>query len=209
MQPVKELLVKYGITPKGVLHVGAHNGAEYIEYKAMGFSRITMFEPQPRWAEHIHATYGADPTLSVVNKAVGSSVGTMDLYVETHNAGMSCSLLRPLVHLEQYPDITFDSTMPVPVTTLDAELPSHGGASAYNVMNMDIQGYELEALKGAVSVLPHLDAIYTEVNQAELYEGCGQIGEIDMFLKSFGFSRVETDWMGGTWGDALYVRSLV
>ena len=23
MQPVKELLVKYGITPKGVLHVGA------------------------------------------------------------------------------------------------------------------------------------------------------------------------------------------
>jgi hypothetical protein len=32
------------------------------------------------------------------------------------------------------------------------------------------------------------------------------VDKLDEFLSYFGFSRLETDWMGGTWGDALYIK---
>jgi hypothetical protein len=47
----------------------------------------------------------------------------------------------------------------------------------------------------------------TEVNRDEVYENCCMVDEIDNFLLPYGLRRVETDWAGNTWGDALYVKS--
>lgn len=47
----------------------------------------------------------------------------------------------------------------------------------------------------------------TEVNRKELYKMCPMIEDIDSFLLDFDLKRVETDWIGGTWGDALYIRN--
>jgi O-methyltransferase involved in polyketide biosynthesis len=76
----------------------------------------------------------------------------------------------------------------------------------YNIIYMDVQGYELEVLRGASKRLRAIDAIFTEVNRDEVFEGCAKIEEIDSFLAGHGFRRVETDWHGGQFGDALYVR---
>ena len=59
-------------------------------------------------------------------------------------------------------------------------------------------------IKGAAETLKNIDTIYTEVNRAEVYEGCVQIDELDYLLSDF--ERVETSWAGGTWGDAIYKR---
>lgn len=200
------LLEKYRITPKGVVHVGAHKGLEFPIYKQMGVSNILMFEPQPHLANLVKANYGSDSSLIVEQLAVGESDGQMEMFIETANEGQSSSLLKPKVHLEQYPYITFNSKLPVQVVTLDSYFADKGTSSLYNVLNMDIQGYELHALKGSSTLLKTLDAVYLEVNRAELYEGCGMVTDIDSYLAPFGFNRVETDWMGDTWGDALYTK---
>ena len=41
----------------------------------------------------------------------------------------------------------------------------------YNFINMDVQGYELEVLKGGTKVLEKVDYVYCEVNRDEVYEG--------------------------------------
>jgi hypothetical protein len=46
----------------------------------------------------------------------------------------------------------------------------------------------------------------TEVNRDEVYRNCAKIEELDNFLSSYGFVRVETTWDGGTWGDAFYKK---
>ena len=76
----------------------------------------------------------------------------------------------------------------------------------YNFLNMDTQGYELEVLRGAEKTLRKIDCVYTEVNNTEVYENNALIEDIDDFLKEYDMVRVETDWMGGTWGDAFYIR---
>jgi len=74
--------------------------------------------------------------------------------------------------------------------------------------NIDVQGYELEVFKGGTETLKGIDAIYTEINKAELYEGCALVEDLDAFLKLHGFSRVG-EWCPyepHNWGDALYTR---
>lgn len=63
-----------------------------------------------------------------------------------------------------------------------------------NVLNIDIQGAELLALKGISNLLNYFDYLYLEVNNNYLYKNCALVGEINEYLKSFNFRRVETSW---------------
>jgi hypothetical protein len=72
---------------------------------------------------------------------------------------------------------------------------------------MDVQGYELEVLKGAKNTLNHIDYVYCEVNRAEIYENNAYIEDIDKFLLQYSFERIETNWWKDhDWGDALYTK---
>ena len=64
----------------------------------------------------------------------------------------------------------------------------------------------LYVFKGGEKTLKFIDYIYSEVNRDEVYENCTKIEELDEFLKRYDFTRVETDWTGHTWGDALYIK---
>ena len=72
---------------------------------------------------------------------------------------------------------------------------------------MDVQGYELEVLKGAIKTLNQIDYVYCEVNRDEVYENNAYVEEIDEFLAEYGMERMETDWAGDIWGDALYIKT--
>ena len=73
-------------------------------------------------------------------------------------------------------------------------------------MNLDIQGVELRALKSMEKYLQHVKYIYTEVNTEQVYKGCNLIGEIDEYLKQFGFGRVaQQTYKQFGWGDAFYI----
>jgi FkbM family methyltransferase len=136
------------------------------------------------------------------NIALGSQESTMTMFVETANGGQSNSLLRPKKHMDQYPHIKFESTIQVPVKTLD----SFSLDDRYNFLSIDVQGFELEVLKGAKETLKNIDFIICEVNNTELYLGCCMVEDIDDFLLQHGFRREATNWLGGTWGDGLYIR---
>jgi len=62
-------------------------------------------------------------------------------------------------------------------------------------------------LKGGARTLEKIDYVYTEVNQAEVYENNAMIHELDEFLLKYGIERIATGWHGSqTWGDAFYVK---
>ena len=115
----------------------------------------------------------------------------------------SCVPNAVLYQAELHPEVVFNSKEEVTVTLLD-KLPIDKGA--YNILAMDVQGYEGEVLKGATQTLQHIDVIYTEVNNGDTYKGCMLVEEMDDFL--FDYQRVETylpspSW---TWGDSVYIK---
>lgn len=197
-----DLKKKYNLEIRGIIHVGAHFGEEYLDYyKPDGVRHIVFFEPLRRSFEVLSKNVGDEGVL--VNKALGREPGTREMYVETENNGQSSSLLKPKMHLEVYPHIQFPDRIEVEVSTLDLEISN---PKRYNFLNIDVQGFELEVFRGGEKTLKNIDYIMAEVNRAELYEGCVQVDELDRFLSGFGFDRVETHWEG-TWGDAFYIKS--
>ena len=193
--PLNKLIKDFNLDIRGVLHIGAHYGEEIKEYDKAGIKNIIFFEP-------VKSNFAKLPSgIAAYNIALGNETGTREIYIETANNGQSCSLLEPLGHLTQYPMITFDSMETIKIDKLDNITFDR---CMYNMINIDVQGFELEVFKGGVCTLETIDIIYTEVNCAEVYKGCVRVEELDEYLCDF--ERVVTSWAGGTWGDALYIR---
>jgi FkbM family methyltransferase len=193
-----------------VIHCGAHFGQEVLEYREFGASRMVLIEPQPKCVRKLRSLFKKDPDIEIVPCAAGSHEAngtTASMYVERHNKGQSSSLLKPLKHLAQYPKIKFNRRIEVEIRSLDSIMESFADRSRFNFLNLDVQGFELEVLKGATATIEHLDAIVMEVNRDEMYEGCAMVEDADSFLAEFGLQRVETNWVGGSWGDGLYART--
>lgn len=199
------LVKKYKLNIKGVIHVGGHIGQELPVYEKSNVENLLVFEPQiiPFGKLSDVAEKLNFKNIKLVNKALGNSIQKIQMHC--NEDGLCSSILTPKIVLQQYPDILFDRTEQVDMITLDSYF-NNDIQKEYNFINMDTQGYELEVLKGAKDTLKNIDAVYTEVNNVEVYENNALIQEIDEFLKEYNMIRIETDWMGGTWGDAFYIR---
>lgn len=191
---------KYDLKIKGVLHIGAHYGQENTVYQQLNIKNKMFFEPLPHVFKILEGNV-KDGIL--INKALGSSNATKMMHLETDNQSQSSSILTPKLHLTQYPWIRFNSSVNVEMVRLD---DVEFNREDYNFINIDVQGYELEVFKGAVETLKHIDYVMAEVNRDEVYENCARVEQLDEFLGNYGLTRVETDFAGITWGDALYIN---
>jgi FkbM family methyltransferase len=197
------LVKQYNVNVTGVIHVGGHIGQEMETYRKNNVPKLIVFEPQKIPFQKLSSAVEnvGLKNITLVNKALGNSCEMVEM--TCNDDGLCSSILNPKHVLEQYPDIIFDRKEIVEMVTMDSIIPLD---HSYNFLNMDTQGYELEVLKGARKTLEKIDCVYTEVNNTEVYENNALIEEIDEFLKDYDMVRVETDWMGGTWGDAFYIR---
>jgi hypothetical protein len=95
-----------------------------------------------------------------------------------------------------------------PAKSIDQTIEEAGHNPAeYDLLNLDVQGAELTALKGATGILPNVQAILTEVNFEERFAGCAQIEQMDAFLEAQGFDRVATAAANHpSRGEAFYLR---
>jgi FkbM family methyltransferase len=185
---------------RGVLHVGAHTCEEAPLYASLGLAPEDVV-----WID-ANADYKPEGMDTYWVAAVSDTDGAPAVFHITSN-GESSSLLALKEHLREHPHVREVAQRPLVTTTLDALLAEKGVPyERFDVMNLDIQGAELLALRGATRLLPHLRAIYTEVNTKELYEGCALVGDLDAFLAGYGFTRVLVSMTQHGWGDALYVR---
>ena len=133
--------------------------------------------------------------------ALGSEVskGILNLHEVEGSTGQSSSLLEPYLH----PSIGTE-TIEVEITTADILFNN----DPVDFLSIDVQGYELEVLKGANNTLPNVNTLIVEVNRTEQYKDCALVQDLDQYLKSFNLTRVETEWWGDKedWGDALYIK---
>lgn len=191
----------------GIVHIGAYVADEVHQYRGIGLTNTIFFEPQRNLCEIIKQKLL--PTESVYNVALGSKKCTHTMYLSqteggiARGSGQSSSLLKPKIHLLEHPQVKFEGEIEVDVHTLD----SYSLGKEYNFLNADVQGYELEVLKGSVQTLNQIDGMILEVNRHEMYENCPLINEIDEFLSSYNFKRVYQVWQSQGWGDAIYVKN--
>jgi FkbM family methyltransferase len=196
-----DLVKKYNIHFKGVLHVGAHECEEIKDYEIyLSRSQILWIEALPRKVQYCKQLY---PNVLIENAVVSDVVEKVRFNVS--NNGQSSSILDFGLHSIFHPHVHYVTCFEAETKMLKNILPNYN--INYNFLNLDIQGAELKALKGMEEYLPNVDYIYTEVNSDYVYKGCALISELDEYLLQFGLYRVQTKWCGDyRWGDAFYIR---
>lgn len=200
----QELRLVWGIKPKTVLHVGAHTGEEVSVYTKLKASKTVWIEAQPDLAAKLAAKFKKDPKQDVICAAVWSTNNeSMEFHVTSNSE--SSSLLDLKLHSDLYPEIREVNSIQLRTQTLDSIIFAN---TVVDFMNIDIQGAELEALRGATRILGSARWVYLEVNEVELYENCPLLDEIDSFMDGKDFVRVSKRmWLDHGWGDALYIKN--
>ncbi len=192
---------------KGVIHIGAHEGAvELGTYRHFGLKPCLMIEANPLVFERLEKVCHGDPDFIPINKAILDRSGPVELHVT--NFDQASSLLKLGTSREIYSWLFEDRSIRVEGTTIDELLKERQlDPEQFNVINIDIQGAELLAFRGAKETLKHIDLLIAEVSFENLYEGCAQVDEVDDYLAQFGLRREATVSREHlSWGDAVYVK---
>jgi FkbM family methyltransferase len=204
MEQLPMLCKLRGFIPKGVIHIGAHVGREIQMYMAMGIKHALLIEANPDVYARLAANVAHLPHVRPIHCAIADYDGAAVLRVVSND--QSSSLLKLKLHAELYPQYVETKQITVPCRKLDTLMKEQKlRPEDFDLLVIDIQGAELLALQGAVETLRHMEAILTEVNLDELYEGCALLDDIDRFLDAHRFRRFALSTpLHPSWGDAFY-----
>jgi FkbM family methyltransferase len=196
----KKIVQHYKIRSKSLLVVGANDGSDLTNLNHF-FNSILVIEPLKNLNHKLRFNLKNFHKFEIYNVGVSDTEGILSINLAS-NLGQSSSFLTPKEHLYIYPQVQFSQGPQVKMVRLDNIISQ---VECPDIWLIDVQGFELFALKGAGDLLHKVSMLYIEVNKTEVYEGCVKVNDLDEYLKIYGFSRVLSRWWGA-WGDAVYTK---
>lgn len=180
---VEHLDVPFRSNPRTVLDVGASRG-QFASFALHAFpgARLICFEPLP--SSRAVLTKVTNGHAQIVPVAVGSASGRSQIHVSGHDDSSS---MLPIGERQvaEFPGTAEASVLDVEVVTLQSVLDE--GVERPCLLKIDVQGLELEVLKGAGTALGQVDEILVECSFVEMYEGQALADEVVELLFSNGF----------------------
>lgn len=175
-----------GLTFDTVIDVGANKGQFALLVQEIApLAEIISFEPLQAASEVYDTVLGSHPNCKLFNLALGEKAGKKRIHIS--NKDDSSSLL-PITALQNnlFPGTFEKSSADVEQDCLDSLLTLEDLAG-HVLLKIDVQGYELEVLKGASTLLAGVEFVYVELSFMELYAGQPNAIDIISFLHSFNF----------------------
>lgn len=187
------ILNKYGIRPKGIIHIGAHIGEEIEHYINIGCKKLIYVEANPEVMEQLTnnaSKYLNKIDVKVYNYAITKENGIYPFYVTDNK--MSSSLLELGTHKSHYPTVHFEKTIKVNGITFNRFLEKEIiNIPDYNILILDVQGTELDVLISGNKYLYDFDLIVSEISREEVYLGCCLQKDVEEYLKKVGFIMID------------------
>lgn len=202
----KRFIATYLPANPTIVEAGAHIGVDTLQMsKRWPQGTIHAFEPIPELFSQLQRNTAKRENVCCYPLALGKQTGAAKLFVSSGRSDASNSLFPPKAHLTYHPDIHFETEIQVPTITLD-HWAAEQGIKKIDFLWLDLQGYELAALKAAPTVLGTVQAIYTEVNLDETYAGVALYPELRQWLEVRGFKVIREDipWQDG--GNVLFAK---
>jgi FkbM family methyltransferase len=164
--------------------VGAFDGSFFeIIGSECAVNKAILIEPQQSYFEKLKATYKSDNKIALVNRVLLSDSRKVQFNVNSLPATSSV-----LAADEQLLGTEIDISgkkVETDSTTLDEVMENFMGA--VTLLKLDVQGAELEVLKGGDKTLARTELAWIEVSFKPLYKGSTLFADIQMHMESKGF----------------------
>lgn len=180
------LFDKLNKEPKVIFDCGANIGfVTYQFLKRFKNATIYSFEPNPSVFSVLKKSTENNKNVFVFNKGIGNENLNLNFY-KNNNTGTS-SFLEPndfhKAHLaRKYEKIE------IPIVSI-ANFCKENKIDKIDILKLDIEGFELNALKGCEKMLEknQVDFIYTEVNLIPTYEDQCLIEDVTGYLRNLNY----------------------
>jgi FkbM family methyltransferase len=195
-----------------IFDVGAHDGRSALNYnKVFKNSSIFSFEPTPNTFRILKRETGNYRNINIYNQALSSFVGQTSFNL--NSSSLTNSILNTSEKLKNI--VATSSTVQsitVGTNTID-NFCSQNSITKINILKIDVQGADLEVLKGAKAMLEMkmIDLIFVEVEFIELYVNQPLFHDISSFLHNYDYSlyslyNLSIDKEGRLiYGDAIFI----
>lgn len=140
-----------------IFDIGANLG-DYSAYVLENFvnSRLILFEPSSSAFDQLKNRFRNESRVTLVNKACGFEEKYGTLYFDKPGSGMASLTRRRTEHF----GISFDLEEVVTITTVDEYCQAHNLTP--DVIKLDVEGHELEVLKGSLKSLSQVKCVQFE-----------------------------------------------
>lgn len=147
--------------------------------------RIYSFEPLEKPAGVYRAVFRGDPDVALYRVAIGPRAGEAEIHLSRRDDSSS---LLPITKTQErlFPGTGAVGRAVIKTRRLD-EMLRRSDIAAPALLKLDVQGFELEALRGCNALLDAFKWVYCELSFMELYEGQALAGEAISWLHERGF----------------------
>lgn len=199
------LLSHIRVKPRHILELGSRDLLDALWLAKEYGVPVTAFECNPeaieRCRRNLTTMWGNELSVFLVPKAVWSEDGPLTFYPVTNgNLGASSAFkANPAYPYERYQqsEVTVEAVR-LDSFFLDSPFP--------NVVCMDLQGSEMEALIGMGERLHEVDAIISEVQMKRLYHDTPLHADLTAYLAEYGLVPIHTKHVNDWFGDCVFVR---
>jgi FkbM family methyltransferase len=208
--PFNQLFRRHNVKVDGVLHLGANTGQEAKAYDDLGINMVLWVEALEQLIPQLLENIEPYPDQIALRACLSDEDGKEIVFHVANNGGQSSSFLELGTHAIEHPTVKYVHSVSMKTARFDTLARGLGLDACFRkgtwLLNADLQGAELLAMRGMGDLLPCFRYVYIEVNEKELYVGCPLVGEIDKFLAAFGFVGAERKMTGAGWGDKFYIK---
>lgn len=168
-----------------LIDVGANIGQFSLLVRTIHpHATIHAFEPLKAMANRYAALFNGDPLTTLHPVAAGETVGDAEINVSARPDSSSLLAISPRQD-EIFPGTAKAATEKIRVVRVD-DLLADRDLPGPILIKLDVQGFELAALKGMQQLVDRAAHVYVEVSFVELYEGQPLAAEIIAWLADRG-----------------------
>ena len=169
-----------------VVDIGANRGQfALVVRRNFPNANIFSFEPQPKPAALYRRVFAGDDLAVLHVAAIGLNSEQRTMHVAARDDSSSLLPISPLQE-KIFPGTSEVDTVHVRVAPLDTFVDEDDIVGP-SMLKLDVQGFELEALRGCESLLCRFRWVYCECSFVQLYFGQKLAADVVDWLSSKGF----------------------